>query len=377
MDLSLSEEQQLLKDQVERFAREAYAFETRRRVLRSEAGFEPAHWKQFAELGWLGVAFAEADGGLGGGPVETGIIMEAFGRGLVLEPFLPNVVLGGGALALAGDDAQKKALLPDLIAGKTKLALAYAERQSRYDLADCLTQAAADGGGFVVSGHKAVVYGGNLADHFVVVARTKGNQRAKTGLSLFLVPRTAKGLTVRGYRTVDGLGAADLALDKVRVEKSAVLGPLDGGLALLERVVDHGIAAICSEAVGAMAVLTDMTVQYSKTRKQFGRPIGGFQVLQHRMVDMTIAVEEARSMALYGTLHLDERNAKTRKRALSATKVQIGRSARLVGQEAVQIHGGMGMTDELAVGHYFKRLTMIDVAFGNADWHQRRFADLS
>lgn len=376
MDFSLSEEQQLLKDSVDRFVREAYEFDKRRALAQSADGFSRDNWSQMAELGWLAVSLPEEFGGIGGGPVETMIIMEALGSGLVLEPYLASVVMGGGALMLGGRDEQKREWLPKLAEGKCMLALAYAEPQSRYDLHDVALTATKNGGGYVLNGQKGVVLHGGCADMLVVSARTSGERRDESGITMFLVDANAPGISRRDYPTVDGLRAAEVAFDNVSVGDDAVIGLVDEGLALLETVADHATAALCAEAVGCMKVLHDDTNEYLKTRKQFGQPLSKFQVLQHRMVDMFMEYEQSRSMAYMATLKLDEEDANARKKAVSAAKVQIGNSGRFIGQESVQLHGGMGMTDELRVGHYFKRLTMIDVMFGNKDHHLRRYMAL-
>ncbi len=375
MDFSYSTEQTLLKDSVERFLRDAYAFETRRELVASDEGFSRDNWALFAELGWLGMALPEEFGGSDGSAVETMIIMEVIGRGLVVEPYLASVVLGAGLVSREASPAQRRGILPALIQGKLLLAFAYAEPQSRFALNDVEVSAARDGEGYLIRGRKSVVFHAAAADKVVVSARTGGSPRDADGISLFIVENGCAGLARRDYRTVDGLRASDLEFDAVRVGAEALIGERDAGLPLIERAIDHGIAAVCAEAVGAMAVLLEATNEFLKTRRQFGRPIGDFQVLQHRAVDMFMAAEQARSMALMATLKLDEEEA-ARKKALSAAKVQIGKAGRFVGQQAVQLHGGMGMTDELSVGHYFKRLTMIDTLFGNVDHHLERFASL-
>ena len=375
MDFSYSTEQTLLKDSVERFLRDAYAFETRRELVASDEGFSRDNWALFAELGWLGMALPEEFGGSDGSAVETMIIMEVIGRGLMLEPYLASVVLGAGLVSREGSEAQRREILPALIQGKLLLAFAYAEPQSRFALNDVEVSAARDGEGYLIRGRKSVVFHAAAADKLVVSARTGGGPRDADGISLFIIENGCAGLARRDYRTVDGLRASDLEFDAVRVGAEALIGTPDAGLPLIERAIDHGIAAVCAEAVGAMAVLLEATNEFLKTRRQFGRPIGDFQVLQHRAVDMFMAAEQARSMALMATLKLDEEEA-ARKKALSAAKVQIGKAGRFVGQQAVQLHGGMGMTDELSVGHYFKRLTMIDTLFGNVDHHLERFASL-
>jgi alkylation response protein AidB-like acyl-CoA dehydrogenase len=375
MDFSLSEEQKLLADSVDRFVRARYDFGDWRKLARSAEGFSRDNWRQMAELGWLGAAIAEEFGGLGGGPVETMVIAQGLGRGLVLEPYFPAAVLGGTLVGLAGSEAQKRAILPRLAAGETMLAFAYAEPQSRFDLADVATTARAVDGGYVLDGRKSVVLGAAAADTVIVAARTGGERRARQGISLFLVARDAPGLTRRDYRLADSRRAADLALENVRVDADALLGARDAALEVIERAADHAIAALAAEAVGAMQFLHETTLAYLKNRKQFGRPIADFQVLQHRMVDMMIAIEQAKSLSMVATLKLAAPAAE-RAKAASAAKVQIGRSGRFVGQQAVQLHGGMGMTDELHVGHHMKRLMMIDTLFGNADHHLARFAGL-
>ena len=376
MDFEYSDDQSLLKDSVDRFIQNNYGFEQRRKLVATDEGYSDKNWSQFAELGWLGMPFPEPYGGFGGTPVETMIVMEAFGTGLVAEPYLPTVVLGGGAILHGGSEEQKQAILPAVAEGKLKLALAFAERQSRYNLADVETSAKKDGGSYVLNGMKGVVFGAPSADKIIVVARTSGQSRDADGISLFLVDKDAQGLRVRGYPTADGLRAGEVYLDNVKVGADALVGEEGKGLPLLEKVIDHGIAAISAEAVGAMKALNDMTLEYLKTREQFGQPIGRFQVLQHRMVDMFIAHEEAKSMAMMAAMRVDEADETERKKAMSAAKVQIGKSARYVGQQGIQLHGGIGMTDEYAAGHYFKRLTMIDRSFGDTDFHLKRFADL-
>jgi alkylation response protein AidB-like acyl-CoA dehydrogenase len=324
-------------------------------------------------MGLLGAPFTEDQGGLGGGPVETMIIMEEFGRGLVVEPYLGTVVLAGGFLRHGGTAAQQAQYIPEIIEGKRIFAFAFAEPQGRYSLADLTVNAKKSGAGYTLNGHKAVVIGAPWADTLVVTARTGGGQRDEKGISVFLVDKKAKGVSCRDYPTVDGLRASEVTFENVALDASALVGEADNGLPLIERVVDEGIAALSAEAIGAMKVLNDATVEYCKTRKQFGVPIGKFQVLQHRMVDMFMNYEQSVSITFMVTLKLGESDHERRK-AASAAKVQIGKAGRFIGQQAVQLHGGMGMTDELNIGHYFKRLTMIDTMFGNVDHHLRRYA---
>ncbi len=378
MDFELSDEQRQLQDSVARFVQDNYSFEQRRAIVATEAGYSEDHWKQMAELGWLGLALPEDHGGIGLGPVETMIMMEEFGKGLVAEPYMATVVLGAGAVVHGGSDAQKSAILPAVAEGNLKLALGFAERQSRYNLADVATTAAPiRDGSFKLNGMKGVVFGAPSADKIIVSARTSGGPRDADGISLFVVDANQAGVSVRGYPTADGLRAGEVTLENVEVGQDALLGAMGAGLPVLEKVIDLAIAAIAAEATGAMSHLNDMTLEYIKTREQFGQPIGRFQVLQHRMVDMFIAHEEAKSMAMMAAMRVEEADAGERKKAMSAAKVQIGKSGRYVGQQAIQLHGGIGMTDEYAAGHYFKRLTMVDRTFGDVDFHLKRFSDLS
>jgi pimeloyl-CoA dehydrogenase small subunit len=367
MDFDFTEEQRLLKESLDRLIADRYAFDQRKSYAQNPEGWSRALWRQLAELGLLGLPFAERFGGSDGGPVETMIVMESLGQALA-------VVLGGGFLRHGGSEAQQAALLPRIVAGELTLAFAATERHSRYDLADIATTARRDGSGWILDGEKGVVLHGDSADRLIVTARIGGGQRERNGIALFLVDAAAEGVARRGYPTQDGLRAAEVALSGVRVEGDAVLGEPGIGLPLVERVVDEAIAALCAEAVGAMSALHELTVDYLKTRQQFGRTIASFQVLQHRSVDMLIALEQARSMALYATMMSDATDTAERRAAVAAAKVQIGRSGRFIGQQAIQLHGGIGMTMEYKVGHYFKRLTMIDTIFGDADYHLRALA---
>jgi pimeloyl-CoA dehydrogenase small subunit len=376
MDFDLSDEQRLLKDSVSGLIDKEYTFEQRKAYATEPLGYSEARWRQFAELGLLALPFAEAQGGIGGTPVETMIVMEAFGRGLVLEPYLATIVLGGGLLRFAGSDAQLQAMVPAIVAGRLRLAFAHTERQSRYDLADvAVTATPGSGGGFVLAGHKGVVLHGEGADRLIVSARSAGGPRERDGISLFLVDPKADGVSVQGYKTVDGLRAAEITLRDVRLGPDALLGPKDHALPLIERAVDLAIAALVAEAVGAMSVMHELTIEYLKTRKQFGVAIGAFQALQHRAVDMLVALEQARSMTMLAAMMAEAPDEAERRRTIAAAKVQCGRSGRYVGQQAIQLHGGIGMTDEYKVGHYFKRVTMIDTLFGDADHHLAVVAD--
>jgi pimeloyl-CoA dehydrogenase small subunit len=374
MDFDLSEEQRLLRESLDRLVGDRYAFEQRRTYGRNVEGWSRELWAQYAELGLLGLPFAEDHGGSGGGPVETMLVMEAFGRALVLEPYFATIVLGGGFLRHGGNPELGADLIPKIADGSLTLAFAQTERHSRWNLADVSTRAARDGAGWVLDGEKGVVLHGDSADKLVVTARVGGGQRDRDGIGVFLIDANAAGVSRRGYPTQDGLRAAEVTFSGTRVGPEGELGEPGGGLPLVERVVGEGIAALCAEAVGAMSVMHDLAVDYLKTRRQFGREIGSFQVLQHRAVDMLVALEQARSMAMFATMMSAEENPAERQNALSAAKVQIGRSGKFVGQQAIQLHGGIGMTMEYKVGHYFKRMTMIDMIFGDADHHLRGLA---
>ncbi|WP_375772727.1 acyl-CoA dehydrogenase family protein [Archangium gephyra] len=376
MDFSLSDTQQMLRDTAARLIRERYGFEARAKILASADGFSREMWATFAELGLLGVELPEELGGIGGSFQDLAIVLEAFGRGMVVEPFIPTVVLGAGLLRAAGSEAQKSELLPRLAEGRLFLAFAHGEPRSRYSLTHVTATATGGADGYTLDGAKAVVLGGDCADVLIVSARTAGKPDSRDGLSLFLVERGAPGLKIRGYSTVDGTRAAEVTLAGVRVPRSALLGPEGGAFPFIQQALDRGIAALCSEAVGNMQALNEVTLDYLKTRTQFGVPIGSFQVLQHHMVDMYIAQEQARSMAILAADRADSPDAPARTKAISAAKVQIGRSGRFVGQWAIQLHGGIGTTMEYSAGHYFKRLTAIDRTFGDADFHLSRFATL-
>ncbi len=372
MHLAFTDEQKLLADSVARFVERDYTFEHRRKLLQSEAGWSAEAWRQCADLGWLAAPFAEHVGGLGGGTPELAIVMEGFGRGLVLEPYLPTIVLGGTLLAAGG----QREVLAQVIEGRAQVALAWIEPQARYDLAWVETRATRRDGGFVLEGRKAVVFNAAAADWLVVPARTAGGARERDGITLFLVPAEAKGVAIQPYRTVDGLRAGEVTLDGVAVGPEAVIGEVDWGHPLLEAAIDRGIAGICAEAAGIMGVMVTATRDYLKTRNQFGVPLASFQVLQHRAVDMHVLAEQATAMAYRAAVLADARDPVERGRAVSAAKAWLGRAARQVGQEAIQMHGGMGVTDEMPVSHYFKRLTMIETLFGDAAFHRRRFARL-
>lgn len=369
MNFDYTEEQTALQDTLRRFFARDYGFEHRRAMTKSADGFDRAAWATFAEFGILALPFPEDFGGLDGTAVDTMLVMEMLGRGLALEPYLSSVVLCGSLIRDAGSAAQKEALLPAIAGGELMLALAHFEAGGRYALDRVATRATPAGGGWKLDGAKAVVLAAPSAGEFIVSARDAD------GLSLFLVDAQAPGLSLRSYPTQDGARAADLRLDDVQVGAEALIGPAGGALPLIERAVDYANAALCAEAVGIMAALNEVTLEYLKTRKQFGTPIGKFQALQHRMADMVIATEQARSMATLAAVRADSTDAAERSRSVAAAKAYVMQSARLVGQQAVQLHGGMGVTDELNVGHYFKRLTMIGLTFGDVDYHLGRFSD--
>ncbi len=375
MDFDLSEEQRLLKESIDGLLKTSYDFEQRKKYGAEPGGWSKAVWGKLAEQGLLGLPFAESDGGFGAGAVETMIVMEALGRALVLEPYLPTVVLAGGFLRHGGSSAQKEAHIPGIIDGSKTFAFAQLEKNSRYDLGDVSTTAKKKGDGWIIDGEKFVVLNGEAADTLVVTARTKGEHTDRAGVGLFLVPRDAKGVTVKGYPTQDGMRAADITFTGVEVGADAAIGDPENALPLIERVVDEARTALCAEAVGAMDESLKLTVDYIKTRKQFGVPIGSFQALQHRAADMFVYTEQARSMMMLATMAAGFEDARERAAAVAAAKAQIGKSGRFVGQQSVQLHGGIGVTMEAAIGHYFKRLAMIETTFGDSDYHLRRIGD--
>ncbi|HJL61000.1 MAG TPA: acyl-CoA dehydrogenase family protein [Pseudomonadales bacterium] len=377
MDFSFSEEQTLLQNSVQRFIQNDYTFEQRQKLLKSDEGFSRENWASFAELGWLGLPFSEEAGGFGGGPIETMILMEEFGKGLVVEPYLSTVLLAGKLIEQGGNAAQIESLLAEIIAGESLGAFAFVEPQARFNLANITTRAEKGINGFVVNGFKGVVLGGPSADFFIVPARTAGDQSDTDGISLFVIKADAEGLSRRDYPTIDGLRASELTLEDILVTDSDLIGGEGKGYKLIEQVIDSAIIAVGAEAAGAMEVLYKTTVEYCKTREQFGQPIGKFQVLQHRMVDMFVEHEQTKSLVYMAAMRLDEDYGELARKAISGLKVQVGKGGRFVGQSAIQLHGGMGMTDELNVGHYFKRLTTIDTLFGNVDYHLRKYSQVA
>jgi pimeloyl-CoA dehydrogenase small subunit len=375
MDFDLSEEQRLLKESVDGLLNDAYDFDARKKYMKEKGGWSRAVWGRLAEQGLLGLPFSEEDGGFGAGAVETMIVMEALGKALVLEPYLATVVIAGSFLRHGASAAQKQAHIPSIIDGSKTFAFAQLEKNSRYDLNDVATSAKRKGDGWVIDGEKFVVINGENADTLIVTARTKGSRRDAAGIGVFLVPADAKGISKKGYPTQDGLHAADITLTGVEVGPDSAIGDPEDSLPLIERVVDEARTAMCAEAVGAMDESLKTTVEYLKTRKQFGVAIGSFQSLQHRAADMFVAVEQARSMSMFATMAAEFDDAKARATAVAAAKVQVGKSLKFVGQQSIQLHGGIGMTQEAKIGHYFKRLTMIENSFGDTEYHLRRVSD--
>jgi pimeloyl-CoA dehydrogenase small subunit len=373
MDFDLNESQSLLQDSIRKTLTAKYGFENRRAYMASETGWSREMWAQYAELGLLGLPFAEEDGGFGGGPEETMLVAEQMGRHITLEPWFSTVVLGGGFLRHGADTALRQEMVEGVAAGETLLAFAQVERQSRYDLFDVQTTAKKDGSGWVITGRKGMVLHGDTADHFFVTARVSGASRDHGGIGVFVVPATADGVSVRGFRTVDGQRAAEVDFTGARA--THVLGDAEGGLPLVDRVVDEAIAVLAAEAIGAMEVVHNMTLEYLKTRQQFGRAIGSFQALQHKAADMLVALEQSRSMAYFATMAAQGSDAAERRRNMHAVKAQVGRSQRFVGQQSIQLHGGIAMTMEYGAGHYFKRLTVNEALFGDTDHHLRALAD--
>ncbi|WP_456802623.1 acyl-CoA dehydrogenase family protein [Bradyrhizobium sp. USDA 4474] len=374
MDFDLSEEQRLLKESVERLLFDSYSFDDRRRYQAEERGYSEAMWSRYAELGLLALPFAPEYGGFGGSAIDTMIILEAFGEALILEPYFATIVLAGGILRHGASEAQKTKIIPAIAEGRMKLAFAYAEPQSRFDLFDIKTQAKNNGDGWILNGAKGLVLHGDSVDEYIISARTAGETRDKDGIGLFLVDAHASGLTCRGYPTQDGLRAAEITLENVHVEAANVIGDPAGAFPVISRVADEAIAAICAEAVGCFAKMNAITLEYLKTREQFGRKIGDFQVLQHRAVDMLVELEQSRSMAMYAAMMIGEAKTTERERAVSAAKAQISRAAKAIGHQSIQLHGGIGMTMEYSVGHYFKHVTMLGASFGDTDFHLRRLS---
>lgn len=376
MDFNFTEEQTLLENMVTSFVRDNYPWEAREAIVKTEEGWKPENWNQFAELGLLGVPFAEEFGGLGGSVVDTMIVMEQFGKGLVVEPYMPSVVLAGGLISSLGSKEQVEAIIPTIISGEARYAFAHSEPQSRFDLYDVKTSAVANGGDFVLNGFKSVVFGGPIATHLIISARTSGEQRDTNGITLFLVDKTAAGLTLQNYPTIDEYRASEVVIENLKVSKDMILGEVDNAYAAIDENIDRSTIAVCAEAVGILEVLKDTTIDYCKNRKQFGQAIGKNQSIQHRLVDMMIEYEQSKSI-LYMACTADLSNPSDRKKAVSGAKARIGKAIKYVGENAIQLHGGMGMVDEYMVSHYFKRATMLGILFGNEDYHMKRFSDIT
>lgn len=375
MNFELSEEQKMIQQSVERFVQENYDLSNRIKISSEDPGYSKEYWSSMAELGWLGLAFDEEDGGFGGNQIDTLVLMEQFGKGLVLEPFLANIVLGGGAIKRGGSAALKESIIPSLIDGSLQLTLAYAEEQSRFDLEDIATAAREDDGKFVLNGKKSMVLNAESADKIIVVTRTNGSQVDKEGISLFLVNADSDGLERENFPTVDGLRASEISLNDVKVSPENLIGEKDKGFEILQAVANDAILALAAEAVGAMEVLYKDTVEYTQQREQFDHPLSDFQVLQHRMVDMFMEYEQCKSLLFRATMETVQ-DPQLSQRTVHALKHLIGKSGIFVGENAVQLHGGMGVTEELRVGHFFKRLLVIDSQFGNADFHLDKFTSL-
>lgn len=376
MDFSLSEEQAMLADSISRFIDTDYDFDTRQKIAESDGGFSPEMWRTFAELGWTAVPFAEDDGGLDGGPVELMLMMEQFGRGLVVEPFLANIVLAGGVLRRVANDGQKARWMAPLIAGELQAAFAVVEPQSRFDVANTASTAEANGNGYRLNGAKSMVLNGDAAELLIVPARTSGDQVDQGGITLFAIPADTPGVARTSYATVDGLQAAEIVLADVQVAEDSVLGQIGNAFETIAAVIDDATLAISAEALGIMQTMHDKTVEYSKSRVQFGVPIGSFQALQHRMVDNLMACEQTRSL-LYWCVMLNLSDDPQFRSAVSALKYQVGTAGIKVAEEAVQLHGGMGVTWELDIAHFLKRMTAINIMFGNADHHLDRYVAAS
>ena len=376
MDLSISEEQSAIRDVISRFIENEYDFEKRMSIAEGDSAFDSDAYNFFVEQGFTAIPFSEEDGGLNGGPVETMLIMKEIGRGLVLEPYLENVILAGGVLKRLATDDQKSKWLSNIINGELQSTLAFTEPQSRFNLNDVATVAKENGDKVIINGKKSFVLNGKEADIIIVPARTSGSQTEAEGISLFVVESDLPGISKNNYKTVDGHSASEITFKNVEISKDNLLGEIGKGYQTLESTIDDATLAVCAEATGIMKSLHDKTVEYSKNRVQFGVPIGGFQALQHRMVDTLMACEETESILLWA-LTTNQDDSSSLKKAISGLKYQIGTAGKHVGQEAVQIHGGMGISWELDIAHFFKRLSSIEILFGNADFHMKRFLTLS
>lgn len=377
MDFSYSDEQQMLQDSVQKFVQRHYSFDDRKVIIESDEGFSAQNWKLFAELGWLTVPFKLEDDGFGALATDLMVLMEEFGKAMVVEPFVPTAVLGGGLISELANSEQKAKYLPSIMEGNLQVCAALSEASSRYNLANVSCTAKEAGANYVLNGKKVVVLNGPAANKIIVSARTSGEQCDEQGISLFVVDASASGVTKQSYTNIDGHRAAEITLVNVSVEQADLLGPLGGAYETMVSVTDKATLAVCAEGVGALDSLLSRTVEYAKTRKQFGTAIGSFQALQHRMADMFIECQLARSITIMAAMALDgDATEQEKRKAVSAAKSRVGKAIRKVGQDAVQLHGGIGITEELDVGHFFKRVTAIETLFGNADFHSKRFAKL-
>ena len=376
MHFELTEEQTLLENMVTAFVRDDYNWETREKIVKTEEGWKPENWSKFAELGLLSVPFSEDHGGLGGTAVDSMVVMEQFGKGLVVEPFMPSILLSGNLISKLANESQANEIIPKIIEGESRYVFAYAEPQSRFDLSDVKTSATKDGDEYTLNGFKSVVFGASMATHIIIAARTSGDQRSEDGITLFLADIKSNGITLQTYPTIDEYRASEVVIENLKISSDMVLGEVDKAFPFVEEVIDLATIAACSEAVGVLQVLKDSTIDYCKQRKQFGQPISKNQAIQHKLVDMMIEYEQAKSI-LYAAVTADLSNADERKKAVSGAKARIGQSIKFVGESAIQLHGGMGMVDEYMISHYFKRATMLGVLFGNVDFHMKRFVGLT
>jgi alkylation response protein AidB-like acyl-CoA dehydrogenase len=376
MHFELTEEQILLENMVTAFVRDDYNWETREKIVKTEEGWKPENWSKFAELGLLSVPFSEDHGGLGGTAVDSMVVMEQFGKGLVVEPFMPSILLSGNLISKLANESQANEIIPKIIEGESRYVFAYAEPQSRFDLSDVKTSATKDGDEYTLNGFKSVVFGASMATHIIIAARTSGDQRSEDGITLFLADIKSNGITLQTYPTIDEYRASEVVIENLKISSDMVLGEVDKAYPVVEEVIDLATIAACSEAVGVLQVLKDSTIDYCKQRKQFGQPISKNQAIQHKLVDMMIEYEQAKSI-LYAAVTADLSNADERKKAVSGAKARIGQSIKFVGESAIQLHGGMGMVDEYMISHYFKRATMLGVLFGNVDFHMKRFVGLT
>mgnify|MGYP001252119482 CR=1 FL=1 len=376
MHFELSEEQTLLENMVTSFVRDDYNWETREKIVKTEEGWKPENWSKFAELGLLSVPFSENHGGLGGTAVDSMIVMEQFGKGLVVEPFMPSILLSGNLISKLASEKQANEMIPKIMEGESRYVFGYAEPQSRFDLSDVKTSAVKNGDSYTLNGFKSVVFGASMATHIILAARTSGDQRSQDGITLFIADIKSDGITLQTYPTIDEYRASEVVIENLKVTSDMILGEVDKAYEAIEEAIDLATIAACSEAVGVLQILKDSTIDYCKQRKQFGQPISKNQAIQHKLVDMMIEYEQAKSI-LYAAVTADLSDPAERKKSVSAAKARIGQSIKFVGETAIQLHGGMGMVDEYMISHYFKRATMLGVLFGNVDFHLKRFIGLT